>query len=110
MVPLEPLCSCIEIILHHNDSDETHGYESLRLSRVHWISDGLPRFCHVACVISKASNVIRWILIWRFGCLFVGFNLNRYYSFDQRLQLNYFKNNSPTSKNVSCYPLPPSPP
>ena len=31
-----------------NGSDETHICESLRLNRISWIKDELPRFYHVA--------------------------------------------------------------
>ena len=57
---------------------ETSGFELLRLSRMYWILDGQSRFCHIARVISNAWNVRRLILIRRFRCIYVDFNLRRY--------------------------------
>ena len=70
------------------------GCKLLRWSRGCWIFDWLPRWSHVATVINNACNVHRWILIGHSDAFFVGFNLNRYNSFDQRLRLNRFTDES----------------
>ena len=67
------------------------GCESLRFSHDTWIEDGPPRGCHVACVINNPSNARRWILIRRFRCVSLGFNLSLYNSLDQQPRLNHFK-------------------
>ena len=66
-----------------NGSDEILGCESLQLSRVHLIEDGVLIFCHIAHEEESSGDLVRSIVNRCLIFLYDSSNLGRYNSLDE---------------------------